>query len=79
MNGMDMLVSAVLKATGFSREQFDEGMTQGKAKFADFQARFAAVETNIATVAANQAEILALLRKGNDNASDAPADGVAGD
>lgn len=79
MNGMDMFVNTVLKACGYSKEQLDEGIATGKAKFAEFDGRFRAVETNIAEICANQREILALLRKGNDNASDAPSvDGVAG-
>lgn len=64
MNGMDMLVNAALKATGFSKEQMTEGVDKGKAMIADFEARLSNVEKNIG-------EILALLKKErNDNATD---------
>ncbi len=63
MNGMDMMVNALLKATGFDREQFDEGVKTAKSKAANFEARFEALEKNIG-------EILTILKKGNDNAAD---------
>jgi len=55
MNGMDMMVNAVLKATGFSREGFDDAIKTGKEKAADFEKRFEAME-------ARQIEILNMLR-----------------
>ena len=63
MNGMDMMVNAILKATGFVREDFDKGVATAKQKAVDFEKRFEALETNIG-------EILAILKKGNDNAAD---------
>lgn len=50
MNGMDMMVNAVLKATGFDRAQFDEGVKTAKSKAANFEARFDAMETNMAAI-----------------------------
>lgn len=50
MNGMDMMVNAVLKATGFDRAQFDEGVKTAKSKAASFEARFDAMETNVAAI-----------------------------
>lgn len=47
MNGMEMLVNAALKATGFSRDQLDEGMEKGKALIGDFDTRLRAVENNV--------------------------------
>jgi hypothetical protein len=55
MNGMDMMVNAILKATGFDREQFDTGIKTAKEKAANFEARFAAIE-------AQQTEMLGILR-----------------
>lgn len=55
MNGMDMMVNAVLKATGFVREDFDKGVATGKEKIADFERRFIAMESNLV-------EILSILR-----------------
>lgn len=71
MNGMEMMISAVLKATGFSREQLDQGIAKGEAKLKEFDARLTGIESNIG-------EILALLRKeGKDVA--AVAESVATD
>lgn len=47
MNGMDMMVNAVLKATGFDRAQFDEGVKTAKSKAASFEARFEALEIDM--------------------------------
>lgn len=55
MNGMDMMVNAVLKATGFDRAQFDTGVATAKSKAANFEARFDALERNVA-------ELLTLVR-----------------
>lgn len=55
MNGMDMMVNAVLKATGFDRAQFDEGVKTAKSKAASFEARFEAIEKQ-------QVEVLSILR-----------------
>lgn len=79
MNGMEMMVNTLLKACGFSKEQLDNGVKVAQAKAVEYEARFVALETNIAKLVADNAAILALLRKGNDNASDAVADDVAGD
>lgn len=56
MNGMEMLVNAALKATGFSREQLDDSIKRGKEIAADADKRLSAVESDIA-------EILALLKR----------------
>lgn len=55
MNGMDMMVNAVLKATGFVREDFDKGVANAKTKAVDFEKRFVAMESNLV-------EILSILR-----------------
>lgn len=55
MNGMDMMVNAVLKATGFVREDFDKGVATAKTKVANFEARFLTMESNLV-------EILSILR-----------------
>ena len=55
MNGMDMMVNAVLKATGFDRAQFDTGVATAKQKASDFEARFVTMESNLV-------EILSILR-----------------
>lgn len=55
MNGMDMMVNAVLKATGFVREDFDKGVATAKQKASDFERRFETMEANLV-------EILSILR-----------------
>lgn len=55
MNGMDMMVNAVLKATGFVREDFDKGVATAKSKAVDFEKRFVTMESNLV-------EILSILR-----------------
>ena len=55
MNGMDMMVNAVLKATGFVREDFDKGVATAKSKAVDFEKRFLTMESNLV-------EILSILR-----------------
>lgn len=63
-SGMEMMVNALMKAAGFERAQLDNAMELGKAKAAEFEARFSNIEKNIG-------EILALLKKErNDNAAD---------
>lgn len=52
MNGMDMMVNAVLKATGFVREDFDKGVATAKSKAVDFEKRFMVMEQNIADIRA---------------------------
>lgn len=60
MNGMDMLVGAALKATGFSREQLDDGLAKGRAMIDDFERRLRNVEDDVG-------EILRLVRAINEN------------
>lgn len=50
MNGMDMMVNAILKATGFDRAQFDEGVKTAKTKVTTLETRFDALETNVAAI-----------------------------
>jgi hypothetical protein len=53
---MDMMVNAVLKATGFVREDFDKGVATAKQKAVDFERRFETLEANIG-------EILSIVRR----------------
>jgi len=50
MNGMDMMVNAVLKATGFVREDFDKGVATAKQKAVDFERRFETLEKDVGDI-----------------------------
>lgn len=63
---MDMLVNALLKALGFTREQFDAQLEVLKKDLAIFTRRAENSEARISEILENQREILAWIREHSD-------------
>lgn len=69
MNGIEMLVNALLKAVGFQRSQLDETLARAKTEIIRADKRFDALEMNVG-------EILAILKKDGKEITDTPSSDI---
>jgi hypothetical protein len=72
-NGMDMMVSAVMKAAGFERGKLDEYLAKAQDMVIDFDKRLRGVEDNVTDIRKMLDTIVEQFReqrKGNAHAAD---------
>jgi hypothetical protein len=63
MSGMDMMLSAALKAAGFSKEQFQEGVLYGKREYELIKERAISLDERVTSIENNQIAIFEILKR----------------